>query len=220
MSENIAAFFDMDRTVIACNSAARYARYLHKRGLATWKDLARTAGWLLQNHFAGIDAETVIERVVSEMEGEEESVVVEHCRECFELDLSSFIFDAARRSIADHQARGHRAVLLTAATNYIAEPLASRLGFDGCLATTLEVDDGRFTGVVVTPVCYGAGKIHWAEVWSRENDVDLDRSFFYSDSFSDLPMLQRVGHAVVVNPDPRLKRHARRHKIPIERWRA
>ena len=86
------------------------------------------------------------------------------------------------------------------------------------LASRLGVRDGRFTGEVETPFCFGAGKVAVAEAWAARHDVDLDTSAFFTDSISDLPMLERVGEPVVVNPDLRLGWEARRRAWPVRRW--
>jgi len=77
------------------------------------------------------------------------------------------------------------------------------------------VRDGRFTGEAVRPVCYGAGKIYWAERFATAQGVDLGRSYFYTDSITDLPVLERVGEPRIVNPDPRLRRVAARRGWPV-----
>ena len=79
--------------------------------------------------------------------------------------------------------------------------------------------DGRFTGEAVRPVCYGAGKIYWAERFAQRHGIDLERSYFYTDSITDLPVLERVGEPRVVNPDPRLRRAAVRRGWPVMRLR-
>ncbi len=86
------------------------------------------------------------------------------------------------------------------------------------LATRLEEEAGRFTGRVVDPICYGAGKVALAETWANEHDVDLGESAFYTDSISDLPMLERVKEPVVINPDPRLRLLAWRRGWRVEKW--
>ena len=96
-----------------------------------------------------------------------------------------------------------------------AAPLSEELGLDDYICTRFEVDAGGcLTGELVRPLCYGAGKVTLAQRWADERGLSLDHAYFYTDSYTDLPMLQRVGRPVVVNPDPRLKRHARRHGIP------
>jgi hypothetical protein len=94
-------------------------------------------------------------------------------------------------------------------------PLAKHLGIDHFLYTRLEVEDGRFTGRVIEPVCFEAGKIHWLEQLVTTQRIDLARSWFYTDSITDLPLLELVGHPVVTNPDPRLYREAARRRWPV-----
>jgi len=217
--ERTAAFFDMDKTVLSCNSAGRYARYLFRRGELRLLDALRTARWLIQYRLALIDAAAVSRRAISSIEGEPEADMIELCRVWFEEDVRQFIAEPAVQAIEAHRARGHRVVLLTAATPYIAEPVSEHLALDDYISTQLEVDDdGYFTGRAIEPLCYGEGKIHWASGWADTHGIDFEHSYFYTDSYTDRPMLDRIGNAVAVNPDPRLRRYARREKIPILRW--
>lgn len=214
------AFFDMDKTVLSVNSASRYARWMFRRGELRIRDMFRTARWLVQYRLAIIDAQAVTRKAMATVAGSKEAHMVALCREWFEVDIKRFITDAAVRRIEDHRAKGHQVVLLTAATPYIAEPVAAHLELDGCICTRLRVDpvDGCFTGEPVEPLCFGRGKIDWAEAWVRERGSNLDSAWFYTDSYTDLPMVERVARPVAVNPDPRLRRYARRRQIPIETW--
>jgi phosphoserine phosphatase len=85
------------------------------------------------------------------------------------------------------------------------------------LSSTLEVAGGAFTGKP-SALCFGHHKVTLAEKWADAQGIDLAQSTFYSDSYNDLPMLERVGRPVAVNPDARLRRHARRHGWPIQQW--
>ena len=109
-------------------------------------------------------------------------------------------------------------MLLTSATPYVAEPLAAELAIPHVLCTRLAVENGRFSGSLLPPTCYGVGKVHHAERFAEAHGIDLAQSSFYTDSYSDLPMLQRVGRPVAVNPDRRLSRYARRQGWPIRSW--
>jgi putative phosphoserine phosphatase/1-acylglycerol-3-phosphate O-acyltransferase len=122
-------------------------------------------------------------------------------------------------TVEAHRRVGHVIAVLTSATRYLAEPLAADLGIEHVIVTQLVVDGGRFTGEVVRPICYGPGKIYWAERFATAHGVDLGRSWFYTDSITDLPVLERVGHPRVVNPDPRLRRAAQRRGWPVVRSR-
>src|SRR5262249_30593744 len=107
----------------------------------------------------------------------------------------------------------------TSATRYLAEPLGADLGIPHHLVSQLVVRDGCFTGEAVRPLCYGKGKVWWAERFAAEHDVDLASSYFYTDSITDLPVLDRVGHPRVVRPDPRLRRVAQQRGWQILRPR-
>jgi len=85
------------------------------------------------------------------------------------------------------------------------------------LASELEVEAGTFTGRART-LCFGRHKVRLAEQWAREHGIDLARSYFYSDSYNDLPMLERVGTAIAINPDARLRRLARQRRWQVREW--
>jgi HAD superfamily phosphoserine phosphatase-like hydrolase len=120
--------------------------------------------------------------------------------------------------VARHLAAGDVCAIVTGATRYAANPLARLLSIEHVIATELECDaDRRFTGRHVH-LNYGAAKIGKSEALARAYGTTLERATFYSDSISDLPLLERVGTPVVVNPDPRLRRVAKQRGWPIERW--
>jgi phosphoserine phosphatase len=127
---------------------------------------------------------------------------------------------AALARVAEHRARGERVALLTGATQYIAEPVARATEIADVICSRLEVVDGRFTGKMIPPLCFGVGKVAAAEAWARREGVELAATTFYTDSYTDLPMLARVGRPVAVNPDPRLARAARLRGWEILDWRA
>jgi phosphoserine phosphatase len=110
-----------------------------------------------------------------------------------------------------HQDAGRATFIVSAAGHGVVEPLATVLGMDGGIGTRYEVDgEGAFTGRFDGPFVYGAGKVEAMEAFAAGHDIDLAQSYAYSDSLSDLPMLEAVGHAVVVNPDPALAAIAKR----------
>ena len=212
------AFFDMDNMILTCNSAGRYVRFRFRRGELALSDVLRTAQALLQYKVALINHEAAMQRALRTVAGHSEQSMVNLCLEWFEKDIRRFVSPMAQQVIEDHRALGHKVVLLTAATRYIGEPVSQHLHMDGCIATQLEVVEGLFTGHPVSPMCYGEGKIHWAREWAHANACNLENAYFYTDSFTDLPMLKHIAHPVAVNPDPRLKRYARRRHIPVQHW--
>ena len=213
-----AAFFDVDHTVLSINSGTAWIRNLRRQGRISWKQTLRSIGWLLQYRASLLDFEAMTRRALRDYRGLEADVLRDEVREWFHREVEPTISPHARACIEEHRARGHVLVLLTSATRYLSLPLAERLSIEHVLCTDLEEHQGRLTGHTRLPVCYGAGKVHWAERFSREHGVDLAHSYFYSDSYSDLPMLMRVGEPRVVNPDPRLRRRARAEGWRVYDW--
>lgn len=214
----MAAFFDMDRTLLRVNSGTLWMRFLWRRGEISRMELARAMAWALQYKMALLDMDVLSRRLVADLAGQSEADMIEKVRGWFEVEILPQVSRAGREAIERHRACGERVVLLTGSTPYVAEPLSAALGLDAVLCSRLEVQGGRFTGRLVEPLCFGHGKVALAEAWAREAGVDLAHCTFYTDSFNDLPMLERVGRPVAVNPDPRLARHARRRRWPVEIW--
>jgi HAD superfamily hydrolase (TIGR01490 family) len=213
-----AAFFDMDRTLIRANSGTEWIRWLRRRGEISTVRMLHAMTWIARYKLSMIDMEAVITKVTAEMAGDSEQEMIDKALEFTRVVVLPSIAPKARDAIAQHRGRGDVVAILSSSSPYVTEPLAQHLGIEHVLCTRLSVRDGRFEGTHVKPACFGAGKVHWAEAFARERGVDLGRSFFYTDSYTDLPMLERVGVARVVNPDTRLKRHARRVGWDVEEW--
>ncbi|MFO0574758.1 MAG: HAD family hydrolase [Polyangia bacterium] len=218
MARRAAAFFDMDQTLLRVNSGSRWVAFLRERGEVGLLFLLRSSVWLFKYKLAVLDMETLARRLVADMAGSSESEMLDKAAIFWEREVRPAISPEGEAAIAEHRARGHAVVLLTSATPYVAEPLARHLGLDEVLCTRLHVEDGRFVGTCDGPTCYGSGKVHHARRFAEAHDIDLAESYFYTDSFSDLPMLERVGRPCAVNPDRRLRRHAERSGWPILRW--
>lgn len=216
-----AAFFDMDYTLVDANTATMYMRFLREEGLASRRDVARIVWWSARYRLGFLDLRSVVERVVADAAGDSESETRQRCERWYERDVRRFVSPAGREAVERHRALGHALVLLTGNSPYIGGPLAEDLRLDHLLCTRLEVDpEGAFTGRMIPPFAYGDGKVQLAEALAAEHDLDLDRSAFYTDSHTDLPMLLRVGQPVVVNPDPKLAWEATRRGWPVMEFRA
>ncbi len=213
-----AAFFDMDHTLLRINSGERWIDFLQRRNEITRMKKWRALGWLVEYKFSILDMETVVGKVTASMAGESEAEFVDKCTIFVREEVIPQIADRARAVLAEHQKKGHLVAILSSTTPYVGEPLAQYLGIEHVLCTRLEVKEGRFTGSHLAPACYGRGKVHYAEVFCQKHQIDLKQSFFYSDSFSDRPMFERVGAPHVVNPDRRLRRHAVKVGWPVEMW--
>ncbi len=213
-----AAIFDMDKTVLRVDSGMSWTRFLHRRGELASSMVAKAVYWSTLYKLALLDMETVFTRLCLTIAGDSEAEMIEKCQVWFEAHIRQEIAPAARVALEHHRQSGDVVVLATGSTGYGARPVAAALGIEHVLASELEVDpSGAFTGRP-SAMCFGRHKVTLAERWADRHGIDLAASTFYSDSFNDLPMLSRVGTAVAVNPDPRLRRHARRNGWAIEQW--
>lgn len=215
----VAAFFDIDGTLLAKNSGPLYMRYLRRRGQIRRRDVLRTLYFYARYRLNMLDIDAALERSSGWIRGKSEEAVAEHCRQWYEQTVRQYVQPELVRRLEEHKAQGHLVAILSSTTNYLARPLAADLGIEHLLVSRLVVEDGRFTGKAEQPLCYGDGKIHWARRFAEAHDVDFAESYFYTDSASDLPMLEIVGHPQVVNPDIVLGREARRRGWPVLRLR-
>lgn len=214
-----AAFFDMDRTLVRVNTARLWAAWQRRHGQARRREFVVILWWLARYSVGAIDVPTVARDVIARMKGRSEAEFEAEVVRWVETEVLREISDAARDAVRAHRAAGDLVALLSTTTIYAGRAVAAAVGIEHVLASRFRVVEGRFTGEVDGLLVYGAGKVSAAEAWAREHSVDLGRSVFYTDSISDLPMLERVGEARVVNPDPRLRWVARRRGWPVSIWR-
>jgi HAD superfamily hydrolase (TIGR01490 family) len=218
-----AAFFDVDNTVMQGASIFHLARGMHRRKFFTTRDILR-AGWD-QAYFRIVGVERA--RAVASARQTALSFIAGHRVEELEA-LGQEIFDEAMapriwpgtRALAQiHLDRGERVWLVTAAPVEIAHIIAHRLGLTGALGTVAEHVDGVYTGRLVGDLLHGQSKADAVVALAEREDLDLARCSAYSDSFNDLPLLTLVGDPCAVNPDARLRDHARRNGWRVRDYR-
>jgi HAD superfamily hydrolase (TIGR01490 family) len=214
----IGAFFDVDRTLVACNTGRLFLRDLRRRGEISFLRAVRALGWMAKYHLSLIDLQVIATHIAGEMRGKSESEFAERCSRWVEDEVLPLVVPGALRQIERHRAEGHVLAVLSSSPTYVTRPLAKMLGIEEVLSTTFEVDGDKFTGRLVGPACVGSGKIHWAESLMARRELDLEKSWFYTDSYTDMPMLERVGNRVIVNPDPRMRLAAKKRGWPIQDW--
>jgi HAD superfamily hydrolase (TIGR01490 family) len=218
-STSIAAFFDLDRTVLDGSSSTLWARYLYREGRMSLGEVAHLIWWTLQYKLAVVDMAAIVRRLSMDMKGQSEADLIAESDRWYQEMVAPRLAPKAVERIEEHKAQGHTVAILTASTVYVGRPVARALGLDdNAICTRLEVADGRFTGRCIEPICYGPGKVYWARIFAQERGLDLSQAYFYSDSFTDLAMLEAVAHPVAVNPDTRLRRLAGRRGWPVERF--
>jgi HAD superfamily hydrolase (TIGR01490 family) len=212
------AFFDVDKTLLAVNSATLWVRRELRNGNITRLQALRASFWVGLYGLGLIHADDVIRAAVQTLKGKRERDVLDRTLEFWDDEVKHTIRPGAREAVRRHKERGELTFLLTSSSNYLSAPIADLLQVDGFLANRFVVEDGVFTGEAHEPVCYGKGKVAHAAGVAQKLNCTLEESTFYTDSLSDLPMLEAVGHPVVVDPDVRLRRLARRRGWPVEDW--
>lgn len=215
------ALFDMDRTLLEKETASLYVRYQREIGEASTTDLLKTLGWVLQYTFGTLDMQKVAKKVTRTLEGMPEVVMAARCEDWFRRSVEKYVTDGGRRAVREHQGRGDVCAIVTGASLYASRPLARLLRIPHVVSTEFEIDEHRvFTGRAVDPLCFGEGKLERARRFAQKLDMPLEDATFYTDSISDLPLLEHVAEPVVVNPDPRLLRVARARNWRVETWYA
>ncbi|MCB9639246.1 MAG: HAD-IB family hydrolase [Myxococcales bacterium] len=216
---NIAAFFDLDRTLIQVNSGTLYVKHEFRKGrISLWTTL-QAFWYLMLYHFSMIDMDKVLKKAIEGYKGDRDEDLRSSTHQWFAQEVTQYIQPGAQIALDTHKELGHPRVLLTSSSCYAAEFAKQVWELDDWLANRFALDqEGRLNGEFDGPLCHGHGKVIWAEKWAKENDIDLDNSYFYTDSLTDLPMLERVRNPRVVNPDPRLRREALRRGWPILDW--
>jgi HAD superfamily hydrolase (TIGR01490 family) len=211
----VIAFFDMDYTTLDDSSGLLYVKYLRRQKRIGRQVLLRIAWWTLLYKVSAIDVNSAVPKLLSYAEHQSAARLMAESYVWFDETLKDHIAPRAVDKIEFHRRQGHRVVLISASTQFAVQPVAEYLRLD-FLCTLLIDRDDELTGQVVDPPCYGAGKVVWAQRYAGEHGARLSEAYLYTDSHSDRPLLDAVGHPIAVNPDARLKRLARQRGWPIE----
>jgi HAD superfamily hydrolase (TIGR01490 family) len=214
-----AAFFDLDRTLIRRSSMLALAPTLRRHGLIGWRSLARASVWHAVYLVRGVSSRElsqVAEQTFKLMRGwpveELRALIAEQIE-----PLAALAFPDAISRMRAHQERGEDAIVVSSSLKDLVEPLASRLGLDGAIASQAEIRDGRYTGGVET-FLHGAAKAVAVRSYAAAHAIDLAAASAYTDSRSDIELLQAVGHPFAVNPDRALRRAAAANGWPVLRF--
>ena len=207
-----AAFFDLDKTLMAGSSGMQFARVAARHGIVSRRLLASWGVEHLRYRLRGTtDARTTeVLRVARDLIAGVPARSLERMNPEVMAAILPRVYPQMLDEVYAHQDAGRATFIVSAAGNGVVEPLAAVLGMDGGIGTRYEVgEDDAFTGGFDGPFVYGPGKVEAMEAFAAEHGIDLAASYAYSDSISDLPMLRAVGHPVAVNPDPPLAGIAR-----------
>ena len=215
VAPKVAAFFDVDNTLIRGASLYHVARGLARRDLITGRQIVQYAWKQLKYLTSGKehvkDLKFVTDATMEFVAGRDAALVLDVCRDVVDDILMHKLWPSTLRLAEAHLRAGQEVWLVTAAPNELAILLAERIGLTGGMGTRAEIVDGKYTGHIEGAPLHGQAKADAVKQIARERGIDLSASTAYSDSSNDLPMLNVVGYAVPVNPDASLRRIARRN---------
>ncbi|HEX4976840.1 MAG TPA: HAD-IB family hydrolase [Nocardioides sp.] len=218
-----AAFFDVDNTVMQGASIFHLAKGLHRRKFFTTREILGAAWKQAYFRVVGVeDPEHVAEARASALAfiaGHEVRELEELGEEIFDEAMAHRIWPGTRALTRLHLDQGQRVWLVTAAPVEIATIIARRLGLTGALGTVSEHVDGVYTGRLVGEMLHGPAKAEAVKALAEREGLDLSRCSAYSDSYNDLPLLSLVGDPCAINPDSRLRDHARAHGWRVRDYR-
>jgi HAD superfamily hydrolase (TIGR01490 family) len=204
-------------------SIYHFARGLHQRDFFTTGDIVKAAWQQVYFRLAGVEDPEHIAKARSSalafIAGHSVSELEEIGEQIFDEHMAHKIWPGTRALAQQHLDAGQRVWLVTAAPIEIAAVIARRLGLTGALGTVAEHVDGVYTGELVGEMLHGEGKAVAVRAMAEREGLDLERCHAYSDSSNDLPMLSLVGHPCAINPDPRLRAHARAQGWDVRDYR-
>jgi HAD superfamily hydrolase (TIGR01490 family) len=213
----VAAFFDLDKTVIAKSSTLAFSRPFFQEGLINRRAVLKSAYAQFVFMLAGADADQM-DRMRSHITALCEGWDVEQVRSIVDETLHDIVdplvYKEATQLITDHKSEGHDVVVVSASGDELVAPIASMVGATHSVGTRMVVADGRYSGEVDF-YCAGENKAIAAKQLAEKHGYDLEDCFAYSDSVTDLPLLEVVGHPTVVNPDRALRKIAALRGWPV-----
>lgn len=215
---HIGAFFDFDGTIIHGYSAFAMIREQVRRGDLSPAQFMELATAMTNFGLGNVGFSAMMIASSQFMRGISEESYQAFSRELYQQHIARLVYPETRALIEAHRRKGHTLAIISSATPYQLLPAARDLDIDHVMCTHLEVENGEFTGGVVRPTCFGPGKVRAAEDLAENYGLDLQESFFYSDSDDDIELLERVGKPRPLNPNRKLAAIARRENWPVQRF--
>ncbi|MCT2273822.1 HAD family hydrolase [Dietzia cinnamea] len=219
----VAAFFDVDNTLIQGASIILLARGLAKHRFFTARDIAGLAWSQAKFRISGEEnADDVAagrDKALSFVEGRTVAELTALSEEVVDTSMLDRVWPGTRSLVQMHLDAGQQVWLVTATPVMLARVIATRLGLSGALGTVAEEHDGVYTGRLVGDILHGPGKAHAIAKLAEAEGFDLSRCYAYSDSFNDMPMLTMVGNPVAINPDSRLRKYASENGWDVKDFR-
>jgi HAD superfamily hydrolase (TIGR01490 family) len=213
-----AAFFDLDKTIISRSSSLALSRPMYRAGMVSRGQLLRGAYAQMVYLLVGADEKKMVrlkEGMLALTKGWDRAQVEALVRDVILDVIDPYVYQEALDLMELHRSEDRRIYIVSSSPEEVVRPLAAHFGISGVIATRAEVDaEGRYTGELEF-YCYGEQKAEAVRQLAERVGIDLERSYAYTDSITDLPMLEAVGNPIAVNPDRELRRAAEEREWPV-----
>lgn len=210
------ALFDLDNTLLGGDSDHAWGDYLCARGILDPVEYQNRNDAFYQDYLAGkLDLQAYLNFSLEILATTEMAQLDQWHGEFMRDCVEPIILPKALALLKKHRDAGDKLVIITATNRFITAPIAKRLDVETLLATECELVDGRYTGRSTDVPCFREGKVTRLRRWLDENGLNLEGSYFYSDSMNDLPLLEQVDNPVAVDPDPNLRAEAEKRGWPV-----
>ena len=215
------ALFDLDETLISGDCSSLWSAFMVAQGWVANKEafLQREAALMQQYALGQMDMQEYMNYTLEPLKGHTEQYVAQRVQHFIHEVIVPRIYQDARDCLAYHQAKGDRLVVISASGEHLVAPIAQFLGVDETLSIGVGIENGVFTGTTQGIMTFREGKVTRLMALLNQDMAPLQEASFYSDSHNDLPLLTRVGHPKVVNPDAILQQYARQQGWPVFAWR-
>jgi putative phosphoserine phosphatase/1-acylglycerol-3-phosphate O-acyltransferase len=216
----VGAFFDFDGTLMAGFSATEFLKEQIKRGEMSVNEFVETVSTIGSFSLGKIGFSGLMLASARLMKGVAEQSYIEFGEDVYEKQIARLIYPESRALVKAHLEKGHTVAIISSATPYQVGPAAQDLEIEHVLCSQFEVEDGEFTGGIVRPLCFGEGKVIAAQGLADKYGIDMEQSFFYTDSDDDLELLEAVGNPQPLNPNSKLVDIAEKRGWPARRFKS
>lgn len=218
MNKDYIAFFDLDHTILNTSSGKVMGFAALHEGIIKRRNILEGLFYSLGNKLGLIEGDTILARLAEWMKGHTEQYIIEFATQVFHEVMKHTIRSEAIKEIEFHRNNNAHLVILSASASFICKPVIDFLGLHDLICTDLDVVNSRFSGRAQGGICFGEEKLVRSRSFIKNSSYSLDNAYFYTDSITDLPMLEAVGFPVAVTPDRKLAATARSRGWQIAKW--
>ena len=201
------AFFDMDHTILTTYAGRLYFKNFYNNGYINRWEILKLVPYPFLYKLGLINMEKITRKVSKKYKGMKKKEIFEFAEETYQKLVKSYIRQSMLDEIEFHKKNNGNLVIISASPRNLCQPIKDNLGFDDLICTELEFKDDIFTGNLGV-YCYEENKVTLAEEYCKKNGYTLETAYFYSDSITDMPLLEKVKYPVCVGPDRKLKKMA------------